>query len=238
MAIGVGAFAAGLFLFRFVPQQFFPSAERNQFVIDVWMGQGTRIEATDAVMRRIEAYMKGRKEIEHFASFVGQSAPRFYYNVDPQQPDAAYGEFIVNTRSEKETPALVKDLRNSLASLAPEALVIVKELQQGSSLQAPVEVRIVGEDIRELERIGSRVEELLAQVPFSVFVHRDYFNDSCMVDVDVNEELANRLGITNALVSKVVSGAFDGAPVSTFWEGDRSVTILLRLDRGRPLLFR
>ena len=229
MAIGVGAFAAGLIFFRFVPQQFFPSAERNQFVIDVWMGQGTRIEATDAVMRRIEAYMKGRKEIEHFAGFVGQSAPRFYYNVDPQQPDAAYGEFIVNTRSEKETPALVKDFRNSLASLAPEALVIVKELQQGSSLQAPVEVRIVGEDIRELERLGSQVEELLAQVPFSVFVHRDYFNESCMVDVNVNEELANRLGITNSLVSNVVAGAFDGAPVSTFWEGDRSVTILLRL---------
>ncbi len=232
VAIGIGAFAVGLLLFRFVPQQFFPSAERNQFVIDVWMGQGTRIEATDAVMRRIEAYLKERKEIEHFATFVGQSAPRFYYNVDPQQPDGAYGEFIVNTRSEKETPALVDDLRESLASLAPEALVIVKELQQGMVLQAPVEVRVVGEDIRELEHLGSQVEELLAQVPFSLCIHRDYFNESCMVDVNVNEELANRLGITSSSISKIVAGAFDGAPVSTFWEGDRSVSILLRLTQA------
>lgn len=232
MAMGVGAFAVGLLLFRFVPQQFFPTAERNQFVIDVWMGQGTRIEATDAVMRRIEAYMKGREEIEHFAAFVGQSAPRFYYNVNPQQPDAAYGQFIVNTRSAKETPALVEDLRKSFASLAPEALVIIKELQQGMSLEAPVEVRIIGEDTQELKRIGSQVEELLVQVPFSVFVHRDYFNDSCVVDVSVNEELANRLGMTNSLISKVVDGAFDGVPVSTFWEGDRAVTILLRLTQA------
>ncbi|HTX89568.1 MAG TPA: efflux RND transporter permease subunit, partial [Anaerolineales bacterium] len=232
MTLGVGALAVGLLLFRFVPQQFFPSAERNQFVIDVWMGQGARIEATDAVMRRIEAYMKGRKEIEHFATFVGQSAPRFYYNVDPQQPDAAYGEFIVNTRSAKETPALVEDLRKSLAALAPEALVIVKELQQGMSLQAPVEVRIVGDDLQELKRIGAQVEEMLVQVPFSVFVHRDYFNESCMLDVNVNEELANRLGITSSFISKIVDGAFDGVPVSTFWEGDRSVTILLRLTQA------
>jgi multidrug efflux pump subunit AcrB/outer membrane protein TolC len=232
IAIGVGAFAAGIFLFRSVPQQFFPTAERNQFVIDVWMPEGTRIEATDTVMRRIEAYMKGRKEIEHFATFVGQSAPRFYYNVDPQQPDAAYGEFIVNTRSEKDTPVLVEDFRKSLASLAPEAMVIVKELQQGMTLQAPVEVRIVGEDIRELERIGAQVEELLVKNPLSVFVHSDYLNESCMVDVNVNEELANRLGITNASVSQVLAGAFDGAPVSTFWEGDRSVTILLRLTKA------
>ncbi|GLI33049.1 efflux RND transporter permease subunit [Desulforhabdus amnigena] len=232
MALGVGAFAAGLLLSTLVPQQFFPSAERNQFVVDVWMGQGARIEATDAVMRRMEAYMKGRKEIEHFATFVGQSAPRFYYNVNPQQPDAAYGQFVVNTHSAKQTPALVEDLRKSFASLVPEALVIVKELQQGSSLEAPVEVRIVGEEIQELKRIGSQVEELLVEVPFSVFVHRDYFNESCMVDVNVNEELANRLGITHSLISKQVDGAFDGVPVSTFWEGDRAVTILLRLAQA------
>ena len=164
------------------------------------------------MMRRIEAYMKGRKEIEHFAAFIGQSAPRFYYNVNPQQPDAAYGQFIVNTHSAKQTPALVNDLRKSFTSVAPEAMVIVKEMQQGMSLEAPVEVRIVGEDIRELERIGSQVEELLVQVPFSDFVHRDYFNESCMVDVKVNEELANRLGITNSSISKLVDGAFDGLP--------------------------
>ena len=232
MVFGAGAIVIGVVLFRIVPQQFFPSAERNQFVVDVWMAQGTRIEETDAVMHRIEAYMKGRKEIEHFAAFIGQSAPRFYYNVNPQQPDAAYGQYIVNTHSAKQTPALVNDLRKSFTLVAPEAMVIVKEMQQGMSLEAPVEVRIVGEDIRELERIGSQVEGLLVQVPFSDFVHRDYFNESCMVDLKVNEELANRLGITNSSISKMVDGGFDGLPASTFWEGDRSVTILLRLAQA------
>ncbi|MFZ5584547.1 MAG: efflux RND transporter permease subunit [Thermodesulfobacteriota bacterium] len=230
MVMGTGAIVLGLALFQLVPQQFFPSAERNQFVVDVWMPQGTRIEETDAVMRRMEAYMKSRQEVAHFAAFVGQSAPRFYYNVNPQQPDAAYGQFIVNTKSAKETPALVDEFRKSFASLVPEAMVIVKELQQGMSLEAPVEVRVVGEDIQELERIGAQVEGMLAKVPFAAFVHRDYFNDSCLVDVKVNEELANRLGITNSSISKMVSGAFDGFPVSTFWEGDRPVSILLRLD--------
>src|SRR5208337_1877713 len=63
VSIGICAFAAGIMLFRFVPQQFFPAAERNQFVIDVWMGQGTRIEATDAVMRRIERALSSRKGV-------------------------------------------------------------------------------------------------------------------------------------------------------------------------------
>jgi len=97
------------------------------------------------------------------------------------------------------------------------------------------EVRISGDDIHELKRLGSQVQGILAGVPFSQFVHQDYYNDSYMVEVNVNKELANRLGITDASVSRLLAGAFDGGPVSTFWEGDRPVTIMLRLDQdSRP----
>ena len=237
LAVGVGAICLGAFIFKLVPGQFFPSAERNQFVIDVWMRQGTRIETTDAAMGRIEKYLAGRPEVAHYASFVGQSAPRFYYNVNPQQPDGAYGQFIINTRSVKETPAFVADLQVKLAAVAPEAMMIVKELQQGSSQEAPIEIRISGDDLATLKQIGTEVENLVRAVPFSMYVHRDYLNDSYMVDVDVNNELANRLGLTNAAVSRTLSGGFDGQPVGVFWEGDRPVTMLLRLEKDERSSF-
>lgn len=229
--LGGCAFAFGVALFALVPQQFFPSAERDQFVIDVWMPQGTRIEATDAVMTRIEKALGSRKGLAHYATFVGQSAPRFYYNVNPQQPDGAYGQFIVNTASVEDTSRLVKELRPALAKVAPEAMVIVKELQQGAQMEAPIEVRISGDDTNELKRLGEQVQGILEKVSEADYVFRDYFNDSYMVDVKVNDELANRLGLSDASVSQTLSGAFDGAAVSTFWEGDRPVTIKLRLDQ-------
>ncbi|MHB1349269.1 MAG: efflux RND transporter permease subunit [Desulfobulbaceae bacterium] len=228
--LGIAAFAVGVLLFTFVPQQFFPSAERNQFVIDVWMPQGTRIEATDAVMRRIEKALGESEGVVHFASFVGQSAPRFYYNVNPQQPDGAYGQFIVNTASVEDTARLVEELGPALATLAPEAMVIAKELQQGAQMEAPIEVRIAGDDIGELKQLGEKVQAILESTSMVQYAYRDYFNDSYRVDVKVDDELANRLGITDASVSQTLSGAFDGSAVSTFWEGDRSVNIKLRLD--------
>jgi multidrug efflux pump subunit AcrB/outer membrane protein TolC len=237
LAVGVGAICVGAFLFKMVPEQFFPPAERNQFVIDVWMRQGTRIEATDAAMGRIEKYLAGRPEVAHCATSVGQSFPRFYYNVNPQQPDGAYGQFIVNTRSVKETPVFVDDLRVKLAAVVPEAMVIVKELKQGSVEEAPIEIRISGDDITTLKQIGKEVEMIVRAVPFSRYVHRDYFNDSVMVDVDLENELANRLGLTHAGVSQILSGGFDGKPVSTFWEGDRGVSILLRLKKDERSSF-
>ena len=73
--LGDRAFAFGVILFAFVPQQFFPSAERNQFVIDVWMPQGTRIEATDAVMGRIEKALASRKGVVHYRHFRRPERP-------------------------------------------------------------------------------------------------------------------------------------------------------------------
>ena len=231
--LGLAAVAAGVLMLKTVPQQFFPSAERNQFVIDVWMPRDARIEATVETMGRIERALGSRAEVAHYAAFVGQSAPRFYYNVSPQDPDPAYGQFIVNTKEEKQTPALVADLRRSLAGVAPEALVIVKELQQGMTMEAPVEVRISGYDVAELQRIGARVEGILHRVPYAQSIHNDYFGESGLVDVDIDTEISNRLGLTNASVSTLLAGAFSGAPIGTFWEGNRAVTILLRLDAVR-----
>jgi outer membrane protein TolC len=201
------------------------------------MRQGTRIEATDAAMGRIEKVLADRPEVVHYATSVGQSFPRFYYNVNPQQPDGAYGQFIVNTRAVKETPVFVDDLRAKLAAVVPEAMVIVKELKQGSVEEAPIEIRISGDDITTLKQIGTEVEDMLRALPFSRYVHRDYFNDSYMVDIDLDNELANRLGLTHAGVSQILSGGFDGKPVATFWEGDRAVTLLLRLDKNERSSF-
>jgi multidrug efflux pump subunit AcrB len=231
--LGLVAVAAGILMLDTIPQQFFPSAERNQFVIDVWMPRVARIEATAEAMGRIERALGRHAAVAHYAAFVGQSAPRFYYNVSPQDPDPAYGQFIVNTKEEKATPALVSELRQSLAAVAPEALIIVKELQQGMTMEAPVEVRVSGYDAARLQQIGARVERILDRVPYAQSVYNDYFGDSCLVDVDIDTEISNRLGLTNASVSQLLAGAFSGSPVSTFWEGDRAVTILLRLEAGR-----
>ena len=166
--LGLVAVVAGILIIKIVPQQFFPSAERNQFVIDVWMPRDARIEATSETMGRIERALGSHAEVEHYAAFVGQSAPRFYYNVSPQDPDPAYGQFIVNTKKEKDTPALVAELRQRLAGAAPEALVIVKELQQGMTMEAPVEVRISGYDVAELQRIGISADHRFASRRFLI----------------------------------------------------------------------
>jgi multidrug efflux pump subunit AcrB len=230
-------FGGGLVLLLFVPSRFFPFAERNQFVIDVWMPEGTKIEATDSVLRRIEGELRQVPGVQDYAAYLGGSAPRFYYNVNPQEPATNYGQLLVNTASAEETPGLVYRLRKQFAHTCPEAMVIVKELQQGVPMEAPVEVRVVGDDLPKLKQIGAEVIGILRGVPGSEYVHRDFFEDSYDLTIAVKPEVANRVGLTNASIGRQLAGSFEGAPVSTFWEGDRAVDIVLRLDEARRRSF-
>jgi multidrug efflux pump subunit AcrB/outer membrane protein TolC len=226
----VAAIVAGLGILAMVPQLFFPLAERDQFVMDVWLPEGAKIEATDAAVRRIEAVLSKEKQVKMYASFLGESAPRFYYNVNPQAPAANYAQILVNTGSAKETPKLVERLRERLPDVVPEAKVFVKELQQGQIMEAPVEVRISGDDIAALETLGNQAEEVLRHTPGATYIHTDWHEEAWQVGMNVREEVANRMGLTNAGIAQQLAAGFEGAPMTTFWEGDRGVDVVLRLD--------
>lgn len=230
LAAGLGVFVLGLIVLQFVPQEFFPLAERNQFVMDVWLPEGARIEATDAAVQRIEQVLKTEKLVTSSTSFIGCSAPRFYYNVNPQPPTPNYAQILVNTKKVSGTPELVAALRKQMGAAAPEAQVYVKELQQGQVMEAPVEVRIVGDDLTALRELGDQVEEILRHTPGATYIHTDWRQDEWQLGVHLREEVANRIGLTDSAVAQQLGGDFEGAPITTAWEGDRPVDVVFRLD--------
>ncbi|MBI4891324.1 MAG: efflux RND transporter permease subunit [Acidobacteria bacterium] len=236
LAAGALAFCLGLaLLVKLVPQRFFPTAERAQFVIHMWLPEGARLMATDAAVRRVEAHLKAEPLVSSYASFVGESAPRFYYNVDPEFPAVNYAQVLVNSKNAEETPRLVGRLRTELERIAPEARVLVRELEQGTVMKAPVEVRIVSahdgpDDIVSLRTLGAKVESILQQTPGAQYVFQDFHEDALDLSVQVDEEVANRLGLSNWSIALQLGGGFSGLPVTTFWEGDRDVPVTLRLD--------
>jgi multidrug efflux pump subunit AcrB/outer membrane protein TolC len=230
VAFGVAAVALGAFVLHNVPERFFPFAERDQFVVDVWLPEGWKVEATQAAVARIEDVLRHQKEVVNYTSFIGSSFPRFYYNVNPQLPDKNYAQLLVSTKSEEVTPTLVRELRPRLAEVAPEARVFLSELQQGPVQLAPVEIRLTGEDEHVLRYWGDRVLKLVQRTPGSLDVYSDWREDAYRMKVKLNEEVANRLGFTNAYIGQVLAGGFEGSPVTTYWEGERDIAVALRLE--------
>jgi len=230
VAFGVLAIAAGALVLHHLPERFFPFAERDQFVMDVWLPEGWKVEATQAAVARIEDVLRREKDVVNYTSFIGSSFPRFYYNVNPQLPDKNYAQLLVSTKSAEATPKLVRDLRPRLAEAAPEARVFLSELQQGPVQLAPIEIRLSGEDEHVLRYWGNRVLQLVQRTPGSLDVYSDWREDAYRMKVNLNEEVANRLGFTNATIGRILAGGFEGVPVTTYWEGERDIAVTLRLE--------
>ena len=233
LSFGLLAVVAGGVLMRQIDQQFFPSAERDQFVISLWLPAGTALGVTDRVTRRIEDVLSRETDVVNHAAFVGTGPPRFYYNYEPPFPSPNVAQILVNATSVKATGALVRRLQADLPRQLPEAEVRVFELQQGDPMESPIELRISGPAIAPLRALGDRMVEIFQETPGSRLVRTDYREDTYEVNVSINNEMASRLGMSNAGIAQMLAGSFLGAPVSTFWEGTRAVPIILQLEGPR-----
>jgi multidrug efflux pump subunit AcrB len=232
MAFGIAAVVAGLALGAIVPQRFFPPAERDEFAVNVWMPEGTRLSATDDVVRRIEEALQADSAVVSYASFVGMGGPRFFFSFEPSLPRPNVAQLIVRTSSVEATPEVVSHLREIAPGLAPEAEVDVQRLTQGDPMWNPVEVRIAGPDLRTLRSLADSVAHVLENTPGSYMVRNDFREDAYALQVALKPEIASRLGMTTTTISNTLAGTFLGIPASTFWEGDRPIDIVLRLDES------
>jgi len=223
----------GFLLFDFVIQKFFPAAERDQFVVEIWMPEGTRLETTDNAVRVVEEYLNKDNRVANYASFVGTSAPRFYYNFNPEAPVENYAMILVNTVSIAATEEMANELEGKIQKLIPAGFPFVRRLQQGTIFKAPVEVRIIGENIAQLRRLGEKVRQFLKNTLGSENVKTDFHEDYYGVTIKVKDEVANLLGFTNGIIASDLGMGFQGMPVSTFWEGDNPLDIMFRLQEQR-----
>lgn len=212
-----------------IKQKFFPAAERNQFVIELWMPTGTHFNATEKAVEKIEKLFSNDKRVESHTAFIGNSAPRFYYNFSPEVPVSNYAQILITTTTEETTNELAEELPSKLEKTVPEGSPVVKLMQQGAPLKATIEVRIWGENIALLKEIGARVDSIIKTKKGHQHVDTDFKEDYYGLDIHLKPE-AERLGFTTEMIANSLYAGFTGAPITTIREGSNSVNVLFRLD--------
>ena len=87
-------------------------------------------------------------------------------------------------------------------------------------MDAPVEVRISGNDLNEIKKVGEKVKQILKNTAGTNFVRTNYREDYYGISVQVDEEVANRMGFSSKDIAQVLAASFKGLPISTLWEGE------------------
>ena len=210
--------------------QFFPGVDRNQFHVEVELPVGTGLETTRALVERIDSALKADARITGSVWVAGESAPEFYYNIVGNRQNAPeYAHGLVTTASPAATAALLGPLQADLSETFPQARVLVRGLVQGPPVDAPVELRLVGQDIQALRRAGDDIRTILLSVPALTQVRTQMEGTAPEVRVDVDEAAARLLGLSLGDVSAQLQAALEGVTGGALLEGTEELPVRVRL---------
>ncbi|SDG90105.1 multidrug efflux pump [Pseudomonas benzenivorans] len=224
----LGLFVAAIALFRFVPQQFFPASGRLELMVDLKLGEGASLSATEAEVKRLEQLLDQHEGIDNYVAYVGTGSPRFYLPLDQQLPAASFAQFVVLTKSIEDREQVRNWLIATVGEEFPTLRTRIARLENGPPVGYPVQFRVSGEHIDEVRALARRVADKVRENPHVANVHLDWQEPSKVVRLNIDQERARALGVSSADLSGFLQRSLTGAPVSQYREGNELIEILLR----------
>ncbi|WP_299369046.1 efflux RND transporter permease subunit [uncultured Tateyamaria sp.] len=210
--------------------QFFPGVDRDQFYIEVDLAPGAGIADTQDVVDRLNARLGADDRIEQVMWVVGRSAPAFYYNIVGARDNApGHAQALLTTQSPAATEEVLRDLQRTLALVAPEAEILVRGLVQGPPVNAPVEIRLVGNDLTALRETGDEIRRIITEVDPVLVTRSTIGGGAPKAVVTVNEAQAQLLGLDLGQISGQLQAALEGVTGGSMVEGDEELPIRVRL---------
>jgi multidrug efflux pump subunit AcrB len=214
-------------IFPRLGSQFFPPAERNQLLVDIESPSSDSLTSLRATVDQAVGVITNHEEVTSAAVFTGGTAPRFYYNVEPKAPANYLAQILINTRDAHEVDGLIVKLRQELDESVPGVRCVVKPLEQGPPVNEPIQIRLSGENLDKLRLLADQVAAEL-RAAGGYHVHDDLGLRMPNINIDIDQDRANSLGLSNKQIGNVALSSFAGLQVTELREGDRLIPVLAR----------
>lgn len=226
-------FVGSLAAFGLVPQQFFPSSDRPELLIDLRLPERASFEATQREALRMEAVLKGRPEIDHVINFVGTGAPRFYLPLDQQLPSANFAQFVVTAKSVADREKLAKALEAPLREQFSGLRTRLTRLENGPPVGFPVQFRVSGEQIPTVRAIAEKVAAEIRKEPRAVNVQFDWDEPAQRsISFEIDQKRAAEMGLTSQQIANFLAMHLSGYTVTQYRERDKLISVDLRAPRS------
>jgi len=236
LMIAGGLLLGSLGLIPIIGFSLFPKSEKPQFQINIEMPHTATLLETDRVARYVEAKLQETENIQYFTTNVGKGNPTVYYNVRQRNEQTNFAQLFVqaNVSSYEAKEEILEDLRKEF-QFYPNAKIQVLDYEQGPPLEAPVAIRIFGDDLDTLQELSIQVEQLVQEVPGTLYVTNPLATDKTNLKFAINKDKAGILGVQTAAIDQTIRMALAGLPMATFspGEGQDNIDVLVTLPRER-----
>ncbi|WP_409160537.1 efflux RND transporter permease subunit [Pectobacterium sp. B2J-2] len=235
LATGV-AFALSIGGMSLVQQQFFPSSDRPELIIDWNLPQNSSIQETSEQMAKFEREkLKNNPDVAHWSTYVGSGAPRFILAFDVQPSSVSFGQMVIVTKGIEERNRLLEDFHSYLAKTFPGTDAYVKLLDIGPPVGKPVQYRVAGPNIQVVREQAHKLAAIVGGHPSLRNISFDWNEPARVVKVNVLQDKARQLGVSSQAIAQALNGVVEGDSVTQVRDDIYLVDVLWRgaaQDRG------
>jgi multidrug efflux pump subunit AcrB len=236
LVIAFALFGASLGVFGIIGFKLFPTSEKPQFLVNINMPLQSNLEASNSMAIQIEEELLKAPQVEFVTTNVGKGNPRIYYNEIPVNEKSDYAQLYVQlktTVSPVEKKKLIEQFRERFIKL-PGARIEVKDFEQGPPVEAPVAIRISGDNLDTLRLLAGKVQQVLKTIPGTIYLNNDVDLLKSDLRVQIHTEKARAFGIQTADIDRTIRMAVSGIELAKYTnEKSEDYNIILNTPRDR-----
>ncbi len=216
--------------FKFIPKVFVPALDKQYFTVDVWLPEGTNIDATSKMAEDMAEYIRTYEEAEMLSTFIGRTPPRYYLSNVAFGPQSNYTQLLVKCHTSKESRQLNATLQDSIRLKFPEPLIKVNKFELSPLTEAVIEARFLGPDPAVLDSLVGQAIEIMRCNPKVADARNEWGNMALMIRPVYDPVKSGELGITKAQMMQSVKSISDGVPVGIYRDNEKKVPVLLKTE--------
>ena len=221
---------------RFVPQLFFPKADRSFFTTQLYLPTGVDVGATEAIVEELEGFLLDELQaggeraegVTNWLAFIGGGEPRYILNFASEQRNPAYAFLLVNTTTYPVVAEMIDRVERFCRDRFPDVVAIVQSSDMGPPVEKPIQVRLSGTDADELFVLVDEVKAKLREIPGTTNIDDDWGRRTKKILIDINQPRARRAGVTNQDIAVSLQSMLSGIESTEFREENDLIPVTLR----------
>jgi len=232
LAIAVVIFLVGIWPVNKIGSEFIPDLDEGDLMYMPTTYSGISIGKARELLQQTDKLIATVPEVKTVFGKIGRAetatdpAPLTMVETFIQlKPKDEWREGMTTEKLKKELDALVKFPGLTNAWVMP---IKTRIDMLATGIKTPVGIKVAGEDLREIQKIGQRLEQILKDVPGTASVYSERVAGGRYIKVDIQRAQAARYGLNIADVQQVIATAIGGMNVAQTIEGLERYPINLR----------
>ncbi|WP_151669764.1 efflux RND transporter permease subunit [Nitrincola schmidtii] len=213
---------------RFVLPGFMPESERPQFVVDLYLPQGTDIRRTADILASADATVSAQEGVLNTSGFIGGGGLRFMLTYSPEPRNPAFAQLLVTVDDQSRISGLVEQLQDELSEMLPDTSVKVWKFMLGRGGGKKIEAAFTGPDPAELRRLAEEAKHSMLATPSLIAIQDDWRQQVPVAEPTWRQEQLQRLALTALDVNAALAQTLTGRQIGIYREGEDLIPLIVR----------